>query len=72
MAGAAYVALDNRMPPLAFTVLGPPSSMRGELTGMDAAVADAPGDEDLTILTDSLASIQKLQGLQQQDFQDWL
>lgn len=70
--GAAYVALDNKLPPRSFVVLGPPSSMRGELTGMDAAVADTPVDTDLTILTDSLASMQKLQGLQRQDFQDWL
>jgi hypothetical protein len=56
--GAAYVALDNRLPPRSFAVLGPPSSMRGELSGIDAAVADAPGEEDLTILTDSLTSIQ--------------
>jgi hypothetical protein len=43
--GAAYVALDNRLPPRSFVVLGPPSSMRGELSGIDAAVADAPGED---------------------------
>jgi hypothetical protein len=56
--GAAYVALDNtdRLPPRSLVVLGPPSSLRGQLSGIDAAVADAPGDsdEELTILTDSL------------------
>jgi ribonuclease HI len=31
-----------------------------------------PGDEELTILTDSLTSIQKLAGMQRQDFQEWL
>ena len=70
--GAAFVALDNRLPPRSFVVLGPPSSLRGELSGIDAAVADAPGDEELTILTDSLTSIQKLAGMQRQDFQEWL
>jgi hypothetical protein len=33
--------------------------MQGELGGIDAALVDAPADEDRTILTDSLASIQK-------------
>jgi ribonuclease HI len=72
--GAAYVALDNRLPPRSesFVVLGPPSSMRGELSGIDAAVADAPGEEDLTILTDSLTSIQKLASMQRQDFPERL
>ena len=69
--GAAYVALDDRLPPRSFVVLGPPSSMRGELSGIAAAVADAPGDEELTILTDSLTAIQKLAGMQRQDFQEW-
>jgi hypothetical protein len=46
--------------------------MRGELSGINAAVADAPGDEELTILTDSLTYIQKLAGMQRQDLQEWL
>ena len=70
--GAAYVSLDNRLPSRFFSVLGPPSSMRGELSGMDAVVADAPGNEDLTILADSLASIQKLACMQRQDSQEGL
>ena len=70
--GAAFVALDNRLPPRSFVVLGPPSSKRGEISGIEAAVDDAPGDEELTILTDNLSSIQKLAGMQRQDFQEWL
>ena len=71
--GCAYVSLDdNVMPPRAFVVLGPPSAMRAELSGLDQAVADAPLDQDLTILTDSLASMQKLEALQRKDFPEWL
>jgi hypothetical protein len=61
--GAAYVALDDRIPARAFVVQGPPSSMRSELSAMDELVADSPGHMDLTILTDSLAGIQKLESL---------
>ena len=39
---------------------------------MDEVAADAPINEDLTILTDSLSSIQKLSGMQRQDFPEWL
>ena len=42
--------------------------MRAELSALDQAVADAPADEDLTILTDSLTSLQKLQNLQRRDW----
>ena len=70
--GAAYVALDGRIPARSFVVLGPPSSMRAELSGMDEVATDAPMDEDLTILTDSLSSIQKLCCMQRQDFPEWL
>jgi ribonuclease HI len=70
--GAAYVALDGRITARSFVVLGPPSSMRAELSGMDEVATDAPMDEDLTILTDSLSSIQKLCCMQRQDFPEWL
>ena len=46
--------------------------MRAELSGMDEVVADAPNDEALTILTDSMSSIQKLMCMQRQDFPEWL
>ena len=70
--GAAYVSLGDRLPARSFVVLGPPSAMRAELSGLDQAVADAPADEELTILTDSLSSIQKLESLQRKDFPEWL
>ena len=59
------------MPPRSFEVFGPPSAMRAELSGLDQAIADAPFDKDLTILTDSLASIQQLEA-SPQDFPEWL
>jgi len=70
--GAAYVALGNRIPPRSFVVLGPPSAMRSELSGLDQALADAPAETDLTLLTDSLSSITKLMSMQRQDFPEWL
>ena len=39
---------------------------------MDQFVADAPVDEDLTILTDSLSSIQRLENLQWRNFPELL
>ena len=62
----------SRTRPRAFGVFGPPSAMRAELSWLDQAVADAPLDQDLTILTDSLASMQKLEALQRKDFTEWL
>lgn len=70
--GCSVVWLGNAMPPRSFIVFGPPSAMRAELSGMDQAIADAPIDKDLTILTDSLASMQKLEALQRKDFPEWL
>jgi len=71
--GAAYVSLDAcAMPPRSFVVLGPPSAMRAELSGIDQAVTDAPLDQDVTILTDSLSSMQKLEAMQRHDFPEWI
>jgi len=70
--GAAYVALGDRIPPRSFVVLGPPSVMRAELSGLDQAVADAPIEEDLTLLTDSASSMIKLTNMQRKDFAEWL
>ena len=70
--GAAYVALGDRIPPRSFVVLGPPSVMRAELSGLDQAVADAPIEEDLTLLTDSASSMIKLANMQRKDFAEWL
>ena len=52
--------------------LVPPSGMLSELSGLDRVVADAPTDEDLAILTDSLSFIQKLESRQRRDFPEWL
>ena len=46
--------------------------MRAELSGLDQVVADTPADEDLTVLTDSLSSLQKLESLQRRDFPELL
>ena len=70
--GAAYVALGNSIPARSFVVLGPPSAMRAELSGLDQAIVDAPLEEDLTLLTDSLSSIVKLMNMQRIDFPEWL
>ena len=70
--GAAYVALGNRIPSRSFVVLGPPSAMRSELSGLDQALADTLAENDLTLLTDSLSSITKLMSMQRQDFPEWL
>ena len=65
--GAAYVSLGGRLPARSFVVLGPPSAIQVELSTLDQAVADAPADEDLTVLADSLTSLQKLQSLRRRD-----
>jgi hypothetical protein len=39
---------------------------------MDEAVADTARDKELTILTNSRSSIQKLVSMQRQDFPEWL
>ena len=71
--GAAYVSLGDRLPARSFVVFSPPSAMLAELSALDQVVADAPADEDLTILlTDSLTSLQKLQNLQRRDWPEWL
>ena len=55
-------------------MIGPPSAMRAELAHLTRQwlVADAPADEDLTLLTDSLTALQKLQNLQRRDWPEWL
>ena len=45
----------------------PPSSIRPELTGIALALVDCPGEEDLTILTESLGSIGLLKSMQRSD-----
>jgi len=69
--GAAYVALGDSIPPRSFVVLGPPSAMRAELSGLDQALADVAA-EDANLHTDSLSSIEKLIDMQRKDFPEWL
>ena len=38
----------------------------------DQAVADAQADEELTVLKDSLSSMQELESLQRRDFPEWI
>ncbi len=66
--GAAYVAKDNRLPSRSAAVLGQPSSIRPELTGIALALEDCPGKEDLNIITDSLSSMRLLKNMQRQVF----
>ena len=66
--GAAMVAKDDRLPARSVAVFGPPSSLRPELTGIAIALEDCPGEEDLTILTDSLSSMRLLKSMQRGDF----
>ena len=54
--------------PISFEVHGLPKSIVPELSGLAAAIARAPIDEDLTVLTDSKSALQMLQGMQRQDF----
>ena len=49
---------------LSFVVLSQPPVMRAELSWLYYALADAPADVELTILADSLCSIQKPESLQ--------
>ncbi len=52
---AAYVAKDDRLLPRSVAVFGQPSSIRPELKGISLALGDCPGEEDLSIFTDSLS-----------------
>lgn len=54
--------------PCSFEVHGPPKSIVPELAALAAALARAPADEDLTILTDSKSALQMLRGMQRRDF----
>ena len=51
-------------------VFGPAASIRPELTAIIVAIEDCPGDEELTLLTDSESSMTQLQSMQRRDF--WL
>ncbi len=66
--GAAFVATDGRAQARSVAVFGQPSSIRPELTGIALALEECPIEEDLTILTDSLYSMDLLQSMQRGDF----
>ena len=73
--GAAYVSLGDRQAKAASPLVchaRPALSHAGGASALDQAVADAPADEDLTLLTDSLTALQKLQNLQRRDWPEWL
>jgi ribonuclease HI len=61
--GATFVAKDGRVQARSVAVFGQLSSIRPELTGIALALEECPIEEDLTILTDSLSSMDLLQGL---------
>ncbi len=67
--GAAVVAKDGRIKARSVAVLGQPSSIRPELTGIALAPEGCPAKEDLNILTDSLShgSMRLLMGMQRKD-----
>jgi ribonuclease HI len=62
------VAKDGRLPARSVAVLGQPSSILPELTGIALAIEACPSEEDLTILTDSLSAMRLLQSMQRKDF----
>ena len=64
--GTAATGMDGRVQRR--EVDGLPSSLRAELCGLLLAAKETPLDEALTVLTDSLGSIQTLQPLTRHDF----
>jgi len=70
--GAAFVAKDSRLTERSVAVLGPPSSIRPELTGIALALEACPQEEELTILTDCLSAMRLLKSTQRRDFPLWL
>ena len=66
--GSAAVFLHSRMPTLKQAVNGEPSSTTAELTALTMVTQVAPLNEPLTILTDSLTSLQNLVSMKRSDF----
>jgi hypothetical protein len=66
--GAAFLARDGRVQAHSVAVFGQPSLIRPELTGIALALEECPIEEDLTILTGSLSSMDLLQSMQIGDF----
>jgi len=70
--GAAMVCLGNKLPSRSVSVSGPPSSPRAELTGILLALEEPDESSDITVLTDSLVSIQWLIAAQRVDWPLWM
>ena len=70
--GSAAVFLHNRMPTLKQAVHGEPSSTTAELTALTMVTRAAPLDEPLTVLTDSLTSLQNLVSMKPSDLRRYL
>ena len=66
--GSAAVFFHNRMATLKQAVHGEPSSTTAELTALAMIVHAAPLNEPLTVLTDSLTSMQNLMSMKRSDF----
>ena len=66
--GAGVCWSQPILDPVSVMVHGPVKSVVPELVGLAIAAERAPLDQDLTILTDSKASLQLLRGLQRRDF----
>jgi hypothetical protein len=59
--GAALVAKDCRsLPASSVAIFGQPSSLQPEISGIAMELEDCPGEEDLSILTESLSSTRLL------------
>ena len=66
--GAGVCWSQPTLDPISVTVHGPIKSVVPELVGLAIAAERAPLGQDLTILTDSKASLQLLRGMQLRDF----
>ena len=66
--GAGACWSTPKIAPVSVTVHGPVKSIVPELTGLAVAAEGSPLDQDLTVLTDSKASLQLLRGMQREDF----
>ena len=70
--GAAGCWLEQVLPDFSFFVHGMPKSITPELSAIAWAIKQAPKEQTLTILTDSLTSLRMLTNMQRKDFSLWL
>jgi ribonuclease HI len=66
--GDSFVTKDGRLQARSKGVLGQPSSIRPELTGISIAIEACPIEEALTVLTDSPSAMRLLGSMQRKDF----